>query len=216
MGDGEVNKMDDQELISKKELLEQTGISYGQLYRWKRKQLIPEEWFIRRATFTGQETYFPRALILPRIERIRQMKDDLSLEELAGRLSPFHSDILLGRKELILRNIVTKHVWELYASLDEDSTRYSWNQILYFYTVQKLLLTGDVLVEEGVLVLQALKEHYGRFADGRCDVILLRKMGISICLLAASDSPWYPEAGVKLAARLPMEICAEELNKKLG
>ncbi len=30
-------------LISKRELLELTGISYGQLYRWKRKNLIPEE-----------------------------------------------------------------------------------------------------------------------------------------------------------------------------
>lgn len=47
----------DPNLISKKELLELTGISYGQLYRWKRKNLIPEDWFIRRATFTGQETF---------------------------------------------------------------------------------------------------------------------------------------------------------------
>lgn len=41
-------------LISKRELLENTGISYGQLYRWKREGLIPEEWFIKRASFTGQ------------------------------------------------------------------------------------------------------------------------------------------------------------------
>ena len=32
----------DQELISKKELLETFGISYGALYRWKRMGLIPE------------------------------------------------------------------------------------------------------------------------------------------------------------------------------
>lgn len=50
----------EQDLMSKKELLELTGISYGQLYRWKRKKLIPEEWFIRKSTFTGQETFFPR------------------------------------------------------------------------------------------------------------------------------------------------------------
>ncbi len=50
--------MIEQELISKKELLELTGISYGQLYRWKRKNLIPEDWFIRKSTFTGQETFF--------------------------------------------------------------------------------------------------------------------------------------------------------------
>ena len=48
----------DEELISKKELLELTGISYGQLYRWKRKGLIPEDWFIRKSTYTGQETFF--------------------------------------------------------------------------------------------------------------------------------------------------------------
>lgn len=49
----------DEDLISKKDLLEQTGISYGQLYRWKRKNLIPEDWFIRKSTFTGQETFSP-------------------------------------------------------------------------------------------------------------------------------------------------------------
>jgi hypothetical protein len=50
----------DENLISKKELLEITGISYGALYRWKRKNLIPEEWFIKKSTFTGQETFFPK------------------------------------------------------------------------------------------------------------------------------------------------------------
>ena len=45
-----------EELISKKALLEKYAISYGALYRWKRKGLIPEEWFIKKATVTGQET----------------------------------------------------------------------------------------------------------------------------------------------------------------
>ena len=45
--------------ISKKDLLKTTGISYGQLYRWKREGLIPEEWFVKRSSPTGQETYFP-------------------------------------------------------------------------------------------------------------------------------------------------------------
>ena len=48
--------------ISKKELLAKYGISYGSLYRWKRKGLIPDEWFIRKATVTGQETFFPEEL----------------------------------------------------------------------------------------------------------------------------------------------------------
>lgn len=46
--------------ISKKDLLQVTGISYGQLYRWKREGLIPENWFVKRPSSTGQETFFPK------------------------------------------------------------------------------------------------------------------------------------------------------------
>ncbi len=60
----------EEELISKKEILDMTGISYGQLYRWKRKELIPEEWFIKKSSYTGQETFFPREKIINRINKI--------------------------------------------------------------------------------------------------------------------------------------------------
>lgn len=69
--------------ISKKDLLRETGISYGQLYRWKREGLIPEEWFMRRSAFTGQETFFPRDKIIPRVQAILEMKERYSLEEMA-------------------------------------------------------------------------------------------------------------------------------------
>lgn len=77
--------MDRHDLISKKELLQQYGISYGALYRWKRMGLIPEDWFLRRSTPTGQETFFYRGQICPRVELI-QSRRDLSLEELAAEL----------------------------------------------------------------------------------------------------------------------------------
>ncbi len=74
-----------EQLISKKELLDMYGISYGALYRWKRMGLIPEDWFIRRSAPTGQETYFRRDQILPRMELILERKS--SLEELAAELN---------------------------------------------------------------------------------------------------------------------------------
>ncbi len=77
----------DKELISKKDLLARYGISYGALYRWKRKGLIPEEWFIKRATVTGQETFFPAELMCRRMELILSQKEDTLLDELARRLS---------------------------------------------------------------------------------------------------------------------------------
>lgn len=73
-------------LISKKEVLERYGISYGALYRWKRIGLIPEEWFIRRSTVTGQETFFREEQICPRVELILSRKEKVSLEDLAREL----------------------------------------------------------------------------------------------------------------------------------
>lgn len=77
----------EERLISKKELLLKYNISYGALYRWKRKGLIPDEWFIKKSTVTGQETFFPEKLVCERIEKIQSMKDDVLLDELAKKLS---------------------------------------------------------------------------------------------------------------------------------
>ena len=77
----------EQSLISKKALLARYNISYGSLYRWKRKGLIPDEWFLRKTTVTGQETFFPEDLICERVELILSTKDDVLLDELAARLT---------------------------------------------------------------------------------------------------------------------------------
>lgn len=79
--------MSTENLISKKELLERYSISYGALYRWKRMGLIPEDWFIRKSTVTGQETFFPEQLVCERIELIKTLKDDKSLAELSNQFT---------------------------------------------------------------------------------------------------------------------------------
>lgn len=75
--------MNENEMISKKELLQIYGISYGALYRWKRMGLIPDDWFVKTASPTGQQTFFPRRLVCERIEQIMGLKDGVSLSELA-------------------------------------------------------------------------------------------------------------------------------------
>lgn len=79
--------MGNDNLISKKALLSRYNISYGALYRWKRKGLIPDEWFIKKSAVTGQETFFPEKLVCERIEMILGMKEDVLLDELAKQLS---------------------------------------------------------------------------------------------------------------------------------
>ena len=75
--------MNENEMISKKELLQIYGISYGALYRWKRMGLIPDDWFVKTASPTGQQTFDPRRLVCERIEQIMGLKDGVSLSELA-------------------------------------------------------------------------------------------------------------------------------------
>lgn len=79
--------MEKEQLISKKDLLQKYKISYGALYRWKRKALIPEEWFIKKSTITGQETFFPKDLVCKRVELILETKEDTLLDELAKKLN---------------------------------------------------------------------------------------------------------------------------------
>lgn len=99
--------------ISKKDLLKETGISYGQLYRWKREGLIPEEWFMKKSSFTGQETFFPREPILKRIAAIQSLKDRYSLEDMAKFLTPeitnrcFYEDDLELFEEIDLDVVTT-------------------------------------------------------------------------------------------------------------
>ncbi len=88
----------DEELISKKELLDRYGISYGALYRWKRMGLIPESWFLRKATVTGQETFFRRDQICPRVELILEKKEKVSLEQLAQSFQQTHRQAAATRK----------------------------------------------------------------------------------------------------------------------
>ncbi len=105
------------ELISKKKLLQLTNISYGQLYRWKRKNLIPEDWFIKKSVSTGQETFFPREQMLERIEKIIELKDQVSLDELSDIFSPKVEETRFESDELLEKKIVTQQGLMLFASM---------------------------------------------------------------------------------------------------
>ncbi|MBW4840329.1 MAG: YhbD family protein [Paenibacillaceae bacterium] len=204
-----------EELISKKELLDLTGISYGQLYRWKRKNLIPEPWFIRKSSFTGQETFFPREKILQRIDRILGMKDDLSLDALADVFSPSPGDIRLSAGELLERNIVTSTSLNLYietAGKSEGMSLLGFDQMLTVYVLDKLLQSGDISLEEGRLLVQALEEYLPGLAGQECGVRLTRKMGVAAFILVPGDIEIYMDRSVKTVVRLSLARCTEELK----
>nr|AGF92826.1 hypothetical protein FLSS-1_0014 [uncultured organism] len=93
--------MNEENLLPKKEVLKKGDISYGQFYRWKRKGLIPEDWIIHKSTYTGQESFLPGRKILKRIERIKDLKENHTLDEIAKLLSPELADKEYDRAELL-------------------------------------------------------------------------------------------------------------------
>ncbi len=206
----------DEELISKKDLLNITGISYGQLYRWKRKKLIPEDWFIKKSSYTGQETFFPRKDILNRINKIKNFKEDTSLDDLADMFSPQISKVSLTKEELIKKNIVSQITLDVYFDLNKMDKLFSFENILYLLIVEKFLSSGEVGLEDGKVIFKTLEEHYRNFEGKYCDVLVIRKFGVAVCFLLQIPNEIYLESGTKLLLRVNTTQCVEELKLKLS
>jgi hypothetical protein len=206
----------DDELISKKELLELTGISYGQLYRWKRKNLVPEDWFIRKSVFTGQETFFPKQRILARIDKIMNMKEDLSLDELAEVFSPMPSNLEIQKNELVKRNIVTRLSLDAAEHVLSILDVCSFEQTIYVYMLDHVLQSGMISLDEGNSLLQTLRDHYAKFEGKASELVFIRKMGVSAFALIPEGSELFFENGVHVVFRIRTAKIVEELKVKLS
>jgi len=211
-----LNTSMDNELISKRDLLELTGISYGQLYRWKRKNLIPEEWFIRKSAFTGQETFFPREKILGRIDRIKNMKDDLSLDDMATMFSPSPTEIRLTPDEVVQKEIVSRPALEIFLKDEGHLETLTFDMILSAFMVHKALASGDISIDEAQLLMHTLNDHHGRFQGKDYTLYFLRKQGIATCCLVSSPADLVFEFGTKIVSRISAGSCTEELKMKLS
>lgn len=121
-------------MISKKDLLIKTNISYGQLYRWKRLGLIPEEWFVKTSVSTGQETYFDEDLIIPRIEKIISLKDEHSIDEIKLLLNPKPNQIVFSLEKLKTLNCIDNKIIKKLVDKDTDL---SVNEVVILYALTK-------------------------------------------------------------------------------
>lgn len=167
------------ELISKKELLQLTNISYGQLYRWKRKNLIPEDWFIKKSVSTGQETFFPREQILERIEKIIELKDQVSLDELSDIFSPKVEETRFEGDELLEKKIVTQQGLMLFASMTGNEVDLSdLKQVLMIKILDEQVVTGNITFDEGKLIWEFLNQHYHKLTKEQASIILMRHLGL--------------------------------------
>ena len=207
----------DDDMISKKELLITAGISYGQLYRWKRKGLIPEDWFVRRSTFTGQETFFPREKVLSRIEKIKSMKDeDASLDEIADAVAPKLGEVSMTLAEIRERGLVSPEAADLFAEKVCDcDAPLVFGEVVSLSALDGLLKTGEVSLDEGRTVLDSLQENYPAFEGRHADLLFVRRMGLSTALLVSTGAEVRFDRAARVIARLNLSECAESLRARI-
>ncbi|MGL4363362.1 MAG: DUF4004 family protein [Cellulosilyticaceae bacterium] len=171
-----------EELISKKQLLEETQISYGQLYRWKRKHIIPEEWFIKKSAPTGQETFFPREKILERIKVILEKKDGASLDDLAEIFSDDAEKIIPNMEKMIQEKLITEESIILFSQIIKKDNIESMSDFVGVKLFQDYLFTSILTMEECKLLCQFMMTNYEQFNSENARIFLLRSMGTPLVL----------------------------------
>lgn len=185
----------DIQLISKKELLVECGITYGQLYRWKRKKLIPDEWFIRKSTYTGQESFFPREKILKRISDIQKYKNTYSLDELAEILNK--DNTLKDEKKINNKSLIQK--WSDYFKQEIGE------ELLNSYPEDEAVYAGVILndvMNQNILSLSELKE-LREFLINRgtlkfnAELYINRKLGLAFYFIVEKNSQIILEDNIK-------------------
>ncbi|HGM3506022.1 TPA: YhbD family protein [Clostridioides difficile] len=167
-----------EELISKKDLLSKTNISYGQLYRWKRKNIIPEEWFIKKSAFTGQETFFPRDKILERIELILSMKEETSLDDIANMFmkkdinKEFDIDFILSKE------VICNYTKEIFQNLYNKEQSIGKKELLILSIIEKFLVKSTITFEELKLIVNIIEENFTSMYNENGKIYLFRKFGV--------------------------------------
>jgi len=206
----------DTDMISKKDLLAAANISYGQLYRWKRKGLIPEAWFIKKSSFTGQETFLPRDKVLARVEKIKSMKsEDLSLDDIADAVSPSLAEVSLTLADVRERKLVSEAALEVFSAKHSGDEPLRFGELVSLSALDTLLKTGDVSLDEGRVVLEALDGAYPAFEGRGADLLFVRKLGMSTAVLVTTSAEVRFEPAARVVVRLSLAECAEALSASI-
>ena len=189
----------DENLITKKELLERTGISYGALYRWKRMKLLPDDWFIHRSTYTGHETFFPREKALERVAEIQRLKEQMSLEEIARHFSPGPAaEVSMAPAEAADLGIVPPPILNQYLAL-RPTEKLDYQGLLELYLFSGLLQEGQLSRDEA---MEMAKAAVSAEDISEPVVYLIRKYGVGFCLTAGEMQKLIFDPQSTLAATL--------------
>ncbi len=201
------------ELISKKELLELTNISYGQLYRWKRKNIIPEMWFIKKSVSTGQETFFPRKQMLERIEQIINLKDELSLDELANVFNPKASTATLSKDMLLSKKYVKAESVVIYEQMQGGIVETLDEFVLIgIKIIDDYVASGMLTYQEGKQLLDFVAQNQKHLNVEQLEILVIRRFGFSFIIGSVTPQSLLIDETDKVVVHLQMGQLQSELR----
>ncbi|AIY78737.1 hypothetical protein U728_612 [Clostridium botulinum 202F] len=203
-----------EELISKKELLEEMKISYGQLYRWKRKKIIPEEWFIKKSVSTGQETFFPRNKIINRINKILELKDEISLDDLANQFSYNVNNIKIKRTYLTKNNIIPLNIierFELIINVNEEI--YEQSRLFTLFVFEELIKIGFLSIDEVNEITLSVLKNYNSLNTKDSILFIKRKLGVCFYYVLSNEPEILLDNSLIELTRIRMGDILEKIKK---
>jgi len=207
--------MAEEELISKRELLRAARISYGTLYRWKRMSLIPESWFIHKATHTGQETFFPKNRILTRVGRIQELKGELSAEQLKEIFSPNVKSFQIPLADFQSLQLVSKLSITAFTSVFPLKKELVFDDVFAVYVVDHLMRLSGIYLEDAKQVIRMLDRYLSTRKSKEFQLVLLRKMGIPFTVLVKGGEEILIEENTEIVACANLAEFEEALKDQL-
>jgi len=204
-----------EELISKKQLLRAARISYGTLYRWKRMGLIPESWFIHKATQTGQATFFPRDKVLTRITRIQELKSELTVEQMQELFSANVESFKIPLKDFKELELVSKLSVTAFCSVYPAKDMLDFNDVFGMYVVDHLMRLSGIYLEDAKQVLRLLCKYLSVEASKDYQLLLLRKLGVPMTVLVSGEDEILLEDNTEIVACANLGEFEEALKDQL-
>lgn len=207
--------MENEELISKKQLLRMAQISYGTLYRWKRMNLIPESWFIHKATDIGQATFFPRTKILSRIDRIKELKNELTVEQMQELFSANVHSFRIPFEDFKGLELVSKTAITAFSTVYPNKEYLSFNDVFGVYVIDNLMKQSGVYLEDGKQVLRLLDKYLSCETSKDYQLLLLRKLGVPMTVLVKGEEDILIEDNTEIVCCANLVDFEEALKGRL-
>jgi hypothetical protein len=129
--------------------------------------------------------------------------------------SPSVTEVLLTKDDLVRKGIASEPVLQFFIEQTNKAADFQFVDILYVYMLEELLQSGDISLEEGKMVLQVLRENYETIKHKNCDLVIIRKLGISTCFLVSNVEDLIFEKGTKIVLRVAIMNYTEALKTKL-